>query len=144
MPTRTAQPTRIPRRIGQVVLGLVFVGIGFEAWSRMRLSMSGAPRAALEQLRACEQARNLLGEDIDSVWWGWSHGWLRVPRTSQAWSAVRGSVDWTMPVAGSTGRGVLHFQGKKDGGFWELDGALEVDGVKVYTRSCEVSGGSSP
>jgi hypothetical protein len=121
-------------------LVLVLVLIAMEGWSRARLRMSGAPRAALQQLEACEQARQLLGEGIDSVWWGWSHGSLWVPRESQAWSAARSSVDWSMPVAGSEGRGVLHFKGRKTAGFWELDSSLEVDGVWVNLRSCEARG----
>jgi hypothetical protein len=89
--------------------------LGFQAWERIRLSMSGATRAALKQLEECEEARELLGEPIDTAWWGWSHGRIRVPRSSQTWSATSGTVDWSMPVAGSNARGVLHFQGKKAG-----------------------------
>jgi hypothetical protein len=98
--------------------------------------MSGAPRAALKQLEACTEARDLLGEPIDAAWWGWSHGSLQVPQRSQVWSAVSGRVDWWMPVAGTSGRGVLHFQGAKVDGFWQLEGVLKVGDATVHTRGC--------
>jgi Cytochrome oxidase complex assembly protein 1 len=137
------QKPSIPRRVAQAVLVLVLIVISVLVWERARLHMSGAHRAALEQLQECEQARNLLGENIDSGWWG-HHGYLHVPRRKQAWSATESSVDWWMPVAGSTGKGMLHFRGRKEGGFWKLDGFLEVDGTKVYTPKCEVLSSDSP
>lgn len=134
----------LPRRIATGVLALVALAIFVDLWELARLHSSGALRAALEQTRACAQAQELLGENIDTVWWGWSHGTLDVPRRKPAWSALESTVDWWMPVAGSNGRGMLHFHGKKDGGFWKLDGALEVAGTKVYTRQCEVASSDSP
>jgi hypothetical protein len=140
MPVPAAPKVSLSRRIALGVLALVIILIGAEAWSRVRLRMSGAPQAALQQLEACEQARNLLGENIAAVWWGWSHGHLRTPRNVQAWAAASSSVDWRMPVAGDSGRGVLHFQGRKSAGFWELDSTLEVDDVTLHVSTCAGSG----
>lgn len=136
MPMSSTRPVSLAKRGVQGVLGLLVLAVAFQGYDRVNLRMSGAPRAAMEKLAACAEARNLLGEPIDAAWWGWSHGYLKVPRTSQAWSATSGRVDWRMPVAGSTGRGVLHFQGEKINGFWTLEGTLEVDGAMVQTRGC--------
>ncbi|RKH69009.1 hypothetical protein D7V93_00360 [Corallococcus llansteffanensis] len=140
MPMSSARPASLSTRGVQSVLGLLVLAVAFQAYDRMKLRMSDAPRAALARLAACEEARRLLGEPIDAAWWGWSHGYLKVPRGSQTWSATSGRVDWRMPVAGSTGRGVLHFQGEKINGFWKLEGVLETDGATVQTRACTVGG----
>ncbi|QSQ17134.1 cytochrome c oxidase assembly factor Coa1 family protein [Myxococcus landrumensis] len=136
MSTSSSRPVSLAKRAVQGVLGLLALAVAFQVYDRVKLRMSGAPRAALEKLAACAEARNLLGEPIDASWWGWSYGSLKVPRTSQAWSAASGRVDWWMPVAGSTGRGVLHFQGEKINGFWTLEAVLELDGATVQTRGC--------
>lgn len=136
MPTSSTRPVSLAKRGVQGVLGLLVLAVASQAYDRVKLGMSGAPRAALEKLAACAEARDLLGEPIDAAWWGWSHGYLKVPRQSQAWSATSGRVDWRMPVAGSSGRGVLHFQGEKLNGFWTLEGVLEVDGATLQTRGC--------
>lgn len=136
MPAPAFRSVSPSKRAVQGALGLLGLVLAFQTYDRMRLKMSGAPGAALQQLEACEAAQELLGEPINSAWWGWSHGQLRVPRQSQAWSATSGSVDWSMPVAGSHARGVLHFHGKKVNGFWLLEGRLEVDGTTVSTRGC--------
>jgi hypothetical protein len=132
----------LPQRIALGVVVLVVILIAAEVWSRVRLRMSGAPQAALQQVVQCEQARDLLGENIEFVWWGWSRGGLRVPRNisrkTPAWAAASSSVNWSMPIAGDSGRGVLHFEGKKSGGFWELDSTLEVGDVTVHTSMCAV------
>ena len=129
-------PVSPAKRAVQGVLGLLFLGLAFQAYDRVKLRMSGAPRAALERLQACEAARELLGEPIDAAWWGWSSGYIKVPRQSQVWSAASGRVKWSMPVAGASGRGVFRFEGEKVNGFWTLDGVLEVGGTTVFTRGC--------
>lgn len=146
MPVPSAPKASLSRRIALGVVTLVLIVIGAGAWSRVRLWMSGAPRAALQQVEQCEQARDLLGDNIDAVWWGWSrsHGGLRVRRNTQAWAAASSYVNWSMPVAGDSGRGVLHFEGKKSGGFWELDSTLEVGDVTVHTSMCAVQGDTPP
>ncbi|MCP3167870.1 cytochrome c oxidase assembly factor Coa1 family protein [Myxococcus qinghaiensis] len=136
MRTSPTRPASLSKRALQGVLGLLVLAVAFQAYDRVKLRMSGAPRAALERLAACAEARDLLGEPIDAAWWGWSHGYLKVPRVSQVWSATSGRVDWWMPIAGSTGRGVLHFQGEKVNGFWTLEGVLESNGTTVQTRGC--------
>lgn len=136
MPRPSSRPVSLSKRAVQGVLALLVLTVAYQVYDRLRLRMSGAPRAALEKLAACAEARNLLGEPIDAAWWGWSYGYLKVPRKSQAWSATSGRVDWRMPVAGSTGRGVLHFQGEKINGFWVLEGILETEGAALQTHGC--------
>lgn len=136
MRAASARPVSLSKRVSQGVLGLLVLVLAYQVYDRARLGMSGAPRAALKQLEACAEARELLGEPIDATWWGWSHGYLHVPRRSQAWSATSGRVDWSMPVAGSSGSGVLHFQGEKVQGFWTLESVLETDGATVELRAC--------
>jgi hypothetical protein len=131
-------PVSPSKRVVQGGLWLLVCLVMFQVYDRVKLSMSGAPRAALEQLAACAEARSLLGEPIDASWWGWSHGSLRVPQHSQVWLAASGRVDWRMPVAGADGRGVLHFQGEKVQGFWKLETVLEAGGTTVHTRGCAV------
>jgi len=131
-------PDSLSKRPVQVMLGLLVLALGYQPYVRMRLRMSGASRAALEQLAACEEARKLLGEPFDARTWSWSHGSLRVPRRSQVWSAASGGVDWSMPVAGPSGRGVLHFQGEKVLGRWKLEGLLTIGGTPMVTLGCQV------
>ncbi|WP_158621436.1 cytochrome c oxidase assembly factor Coa1 family protein [Corallococcus aberystwythensis] len=141
MPMSSARPVSLSTRGVQGVLGLLVLAVAYQAYDRMQLRMSDAPRAALAKLSACEEARRLLGEPIDVAWWGWSHGYLKVPRGRQTWSATSGRVNWRMPVAGSTGRGVFHFQGEKINGFWKMEGILEADGATVRTQECAAGSG---
>jgi hypothetical protein len=143
MPAPYAPKVSRSRRFVQGAVVLVIILIGFEAWLRVRLRMSGASQAALQQVEACEQARNLLGENIDAVWWGWSHGRLWAPRKVQVWAAASSYVSWRMPIAGDSGRGVLHFEGEKRGGFWALDSTLEVGDITVHVSAC-TENGSAP
>ncbi len=110
----------------------------YQVYGRIRLNMSGAPRAALEQVAACEEAQKRLGPPIKPVTWAWSDGRLTVPRRKNAWSASSGTVDWSMPVKGPYGRGVLHFKGEKVSGFWKLESVLETPEGTVRTPDCTV------
>lgn len=89
---------------------------------------------ALERLRACPAAVELLGDGIDTTW-GLSWG-----STESRGNMERASV--RIPVAGSKGSGAYHYAADRVGGNIRFSGMIEVGDQQVDIGTC--TGGAAP
>lgn len=89
---------------------------------------------AMDKLRACDQATQLLGDSID-ITYGISYG-------SMETSGDYEEAYVTIPVKGSKSRGSYSYSGLRRGNRLEFSGTLDVDGQTVDIGTCPVGGGS--
>jgi hypothetical protein len=131
---------------------LLILGVSYVVylWAMPRgLEESGVLTVAMDQLRRCPDARNLLGDNIEAEPW-FSRGHVEVPThkvsggrggfsTKYLWNASPAKVDWALPVEGSRESGMFHLKGERArfSEVWELHGILEVDDVRISTRDCK-------
>lgn len=90
---------------------------------------------AMDKLRACDQATQLLGDSID-ITYGISYG-------STETSGNYEEAYVTIPVKGSKNRGSYSYSGLRRGNSLEFSGTLDVDGQTVDIGTCPVAGGNS-
>lgn len=89
---------------------------------------------ALERLRACPAAVELLGDGIDTTWglsWGSTESRGNMERASAR-----------IPVAGSKGSGAYHYAADRIGGNIRFSGMLEVGDKQIDIGSCSGVGGA--
>lgn len=83
-------------------------------------------RVAMEELKGCARAREVLGEDLDAAWIGTSSG-------ESSSGANSGSARWSLTVEGSRGRGDYSFSAIKDVHGWHVTSAtLIANGETIH------------
>ncbi len=122
----------LPIAIGVALIGLTPI-FGVAAGSCM-----GYHGLVMDTLRACPEARKLLGEDIGLGWFGMSCG-------SAETEGGHGRANWTLPVKGSMEGGSYSFYLEKHGRGWEMRSAeLEVGDRVVDVVACSPGAGPKP
>jgi hypothetical protein len=88
---------------------------------RVCAEIDGSHQAALDTLRTCPRAQQLLGNDINAAWVGTHCG-------ESSESGGSGSSHWSFTVTGSQNQGTFEFTAFKSGGQWSVSTAtLWVD-----------------
>jgi len=123
------------RKSLSTVILIVGIGAAYFLFGPMMFSSCGnTGDYALERLRACPAAVELLGDDIKTTW-GLSWG-----STESRGNMERASV--RIPVAGSKGSGAYHYAADRVGGNIRFSGMLEVGDKQIDIGTC--SGGAAP
>ena len=99
-------------------LGL-FIPMAVLFCPKMCATLDESHRVAMEELKGCARAREVLGEDLDAAWVGTSSG--------ESSSGVNsGSASWSLTVSGSRGRGDYSFSAQKDVNGWHVTSATLI------------------
>ena len=92
--------------------------------------LSGETSTALEAVRKCPRATELLGNDVSPAWVGCATGQSKSGCDS-------GSGHWRMPVTGSRGSGTLQISASKHKSGWKATAVyLEVGDTRIDVMAC--------
>ncbi len=131
------QPNGKKRRrlIVSIILVPLIAVIGMPLFSMGAGSCMGFQQPALQRLRACPRAQELLGDSIGPSFIGLSCG-------SAETSGSFGEASWRFPVAGSKARGAYSIVAERRGGPWQFHQAeLTVDGQTINVLTCSPGAG---
>ena len=94
------------------------------------IALSGETSTALDAVRKCPRAMELLGSDVAPAWVGCA--------TGQSKSGCdTGSGHWRMPVTGSRASGTLQISASKHKSGWKASNVyLEVGDSRVDVMAC--------
>lgn len=130
---------RSPKRSGRSAIGALIsistllpfvIALPLVFSPRVCAEIDGSHQAALDTLRSCPRAQQLLGNDIEAAWVGTHCG-----ESSEGGGS--GSSHWSFTVTGSQSQGTYEFTAFKSGGQWSVSTAT----LWVDDQTVQVPGG---
>jgi hypothetical protein len=120
----------IVRRVGSGLGVVALLVIGAPVLATFCGTCDGYQGLVMDRLRACPEARGLLGDGIGESYFGCSCGQSET-------GGGTGNAAWSIPVSGSRGRGTYAYTVEEHGGRWTMtEASLESQGRSIDVLAC--------